>query len=57
MATPSLLQASLPRSSALQERVELTVPLASRLPHAAGGAVEQIAADGSLAQTGVQDGL
>lgn len=57
MAAPSLLQASLPRLSALQEGVEPAVPLACRLQHAAGGSVEQTAADGPLAQTGVQDGL
>lgn len=57
MAAPSLLQASLPRLSALQERVKSAVPLACSLQHAAGGTVEQTATDGPLAQTGVQDGF
>lgn len=57
MAAPSLLQAPLPHHSALQERVKPAVPLACRLQHAAGGAMDQAATDGPLAQTGVQDGL
>lgn len=57
MAASSLVQASLPRLSALQEGVEPAVPLARRIQHAAGGAVEQAAADGPLAQAGIQDGL
>lgn len=57
MAAPPLLQAAVPRVPAVQEGVEPAVPLARRLQHAAGGAVEQAPADGPLAQTGVQDGL
>lgn len=57
MATPSLLQAALPCLSALQKRVQPAVPLAHPLQHAAGGTMEQTAADGPLAQTGVQDGF
>lgn len=57
MATPSLLQASLPHFPALQEGVEPAVPLARRLQHAVRGSMEQTTADSPLAQTGVQDGL
>lgn len=57
MAASSLLQASHSCLSAVPEGVEPAVPLACRLQHAAGGSMEQAAADGPLAQTGVQDGL
>lgn len=57
VAASSLLQASHSCLSAGPEGVKPAVPLACRLQHAAGGPVEQTAADGPLAQTGVQDGL
>lgn len=57
VAASPLLPALASRRSALQERVQLAVPLARGLQHAARGAVEPAAADGALAEAGVQDGL
>lgn len=57
MAEPALLPAPRPRLPARQERVRPPVPLARGLQHAARGPLEQVAADGSLAQARVQGGL
>lgn len=57
VAASTLFPALGSRRPALQKRVQLAVPLAGGLQHAARGAVEQAAADGPLAEAGVQDGL
>lgn len=57
MAAPPLLKTPLPCLQALQEGVELTVPLARCLQYATSGSMEQAATNSPLVETGVQDGL